>query len=341
MCLYPKLIKNRKYLPNKKNGGLVPPVLDKRVLLVPVGCGKCIECMKKKSNQWKVRLQEEIKTNKGIMVTLTFSNESLKKLYKETKLNGYNRDNEICKIAVRRFLERHRKEHKKSIRHFLMTEIGGGRYEHIHIHGLLFNTTKEIIEKHWKYGFIHFGDYVNEKTINYIVKYISKVDEKHKYYTPIVLASKGIGSNYLNSFNATQNKILKKDKYKLNDGKEIGLPIYYRNKLFDDDTKEKKWLELLDKNERYVLGKKINIKYNENEYYSLLEIARNINKELGFGDDIKNWDLKIYENQRRNILYKERLFEKKDNNNKNKNKIEPVDDLKNDIKPNFNIDDAF
>ena len=32
MCLYPTLIKNPKYKPNKKNGGQVPPVLDKRVL---------------------------------------------------------------------------------------------------------------------------------------------------------------------------------------------------------------------------------------------------------------------------------------------------------------------
>ena len=39
MCLYPKLIKNRKYIANKKNGGNIPPVSDSRVLMVPVGCG--------------------------------------------------------------------------------------------------------------------------------------------------------------------------------------------------------------------------------------------------------------------------------------------------------------
>ena len=77
MCLYPKLIKNRKYIANKKNGGVIPAVSDKRVLLVPVGCGKCMECMKKKSREWTVRLSEELRENKkALMVTLTFSTES-------------------------------------------------------------------------------------------------------------------------------------------------------------------------------------------------------------------------------------------------------------------------
>ena len=49
MCLYPKLIRNPKYKSTKKNGGVVPPLVDKRVGLIPVGCGKCMECRKKKA----------------------------------------------------------------------------------------------------------------------------------------------------------------------------------------------------------------------------------------------------------------------------------------------------
>ena len=60
MCLYPKLIANPKYKANKKNGGNVPPIFDKRVLTIPIGCGKCIECKKKKAREWQVRLSEEI-----------------------------------------------------------------------------------------------------------------------------------------------------------------------------------------------------------------------------------------------------------------------------------------
>ena len=71
MCLYPKLIKNKKYTKTKKNGGIIPPISDERTLYVPIGCGKCIECMKQKKRNWQVRLLEEIKTDRtGKFVTL-------------------------------------------------------------------------------------------------------------------------------------------------------------------------------------------------------------------------------------------------------------------------------
>ena len=40
MCLFPKLIKNRKYITNKKNGGVIPAIIDNRTMMVPVGCVK-------------------------------------------------------------------------------------------------------------------------------------------------------------------------------------------------------------------------------------------------------------------------------------------------------------
>ena len=86
MCLNPSYIKNRKYLPNKKNGGVVPPVSDNRVLIVPVGCGVCIECKKQESRSWQIRLKEDIKRYKNpVFVTLTFSEQSLKKMQEIVK----------------------------------------------------------------------------------------------------------------------------------------------------------------------------------------------------------------------------------------------------------------
>ena len=143
MCLYPRIIKNRKYTKTKKNGGIIPPlpkiknaqgkmVDDLRVLMIPKACGKCMECMKMKSREWSVRLQEEIReNNNAIFVTLTFSNERIrqiafgedlegKKITEPIKLKGYERDNEIATIGVRRFLERWRKKYSKSIRHWLI-----------------------------------------------------------------------------------------------------------------------------------------------------------------------------------------------------------------------------
>ena len=86
--------------------------------MVPVGCGKCIECKKQKSREWSIRLQEEIRHLKnGKFVTLTFSEESLVELGEDKKnntLNGYNLDNGIATLAVRRFLERWRKNIRKA-----------------------------------------------------------------------------------------------------------------------------------------------------------------------------------------------------------------------------------
>ena len=159
MCLYPKIIMNPKYKENKKNGGIIPPIFDRRVLYLPIGCGGCIECTKKKSIEWKVRLYEDVKYNtNGKFITLTFSNESYTKLYKEIKreneLNGYTLDNAIATLAVRRFLERWRKKYKVSVRHWLITELGHNGSENIHLHGIIWTDDVQEIENIWKYGWV-------------------------------------------------------------------------------------------------------------------------------------------------------------------------------------------
>ena len=126
MCLYPKLILNRKYLPNKKNGGKPPRIQDNRTKYVPVGCGKCMECRKQRARNWRVRLMEEIRhDNRGQFATMTFSDESLIALEHEIKqeqnIDGYELENEIATLAVRRFLERWRKQYGKSLKHWLVS----------------------------------------------------------------------------------------------------------------------------------------------------------------------------------------------------------------------------
>ena len=92
MCLYPQLIRNKKYTPNKKNGGYVNyeqfirGEKDTRVLAVPVGCGRCMECRKQTAREWQVRLLEDVRHNKnGKFITLTFSDKSITELRKEAE----------------------------------------------------------------------------------------------------------------------------------------------------------------------------------------------------------------------------------------------------------------
>ena len=84
MCLYPQLISNPKYRANKKNGYNPPTVTDERVKYVPIGCQQCIECRKQKARSWQTRLLEDIKDHtNGKFITLTFSNEKIKKLLEQ------------------------------------------------------------------------------------------------------------------------------------------------------------------------------------------------------------------------------------------------------------------
>lgn len=164
MCLYPKLIKNRRYIANKSNGGIIPSLPldkygnpDKRVLAVPIGCNKCIECRKKKARDWQVRLSEEVRNREdGVFVTLTLSDKSIRKLSSliDQKLKGYDRDYAIGTLAVRRFLERWRKRYGKSVRHWLVTELGHKGTENLHLHGFIFTMNYHMIEEIWKYGYV-------------------------------------------------------------------------------------------------------------------------------------------------------------------------------------------
>ncbi len=301
MCLYPKLIKNKKYLPNKKNGGNVPIPKDDRVLYVPVGCGRCFECRRQKRREWQVRLTEDIKLNKNaIFVTLSFSEQSLDSLEKVIRWDNsyYIRCNEIARLAVRRFLERWRKKYKKSVRHWLITELGQNNTERLHIHGLLWtDESKNVIEDFWKYGNIWIGDYVNERTINYIVKYLSKSDGVHKNYVPKMFVSKGIGSSYIESVNAKRNVFNDKETvetYVNRKGFKFGLPVYYRNKLYDEYERERLWLQKLDEEVRFVDGVKIDISDGDEEYVEVRKEARAKNLRLGYGTDESGRDEKEY-----------------------------------------------
>lgn len=301
MCLYPKLIINKKYTSTQKNKGIIPKCDDERKRLVPVGCGVCIECMKKRKIAWQVRLTEEIKHDKSAkFITLTFSEDNLEKLIKEAESeDAYI----IAKIATRRFLERWRKKYKKSVKHWIISELGHEGTERLHMHGLLFTEkTEEEIEDRWGYGRIHIGEYVNERTINYITKYIVKLDKDREGYRPVIMTSPGMGRGYLKTGDAEKNKFRGNDTreyYRLDSGKKVGLPMYYRNAIYTEEERGNLWTQILDKNERYVMGEKIDVsdEKGEAEYYKSLEYYREKNRKLGYGSD--TWVKENYKARRK------------------------------------------
>ena len=303
MCLYNSLVKNPKYKPNKKNGGQAPPVWDTRVLSVPIGCGDCMECRKKKANEWRTRLSEEVRSNpkRAYFITLTFDDKNLEKLKRleadQDVVDKNINENSLCYIAIRLWTERIRKFTKKGLRYWLITEKGQCFTHRIHMHGIVWADEREyelMLEK-WDFGIKNVGYAVNERAINYLVKYMLKPDLINKDFRSRIFCSHGIGASYVKRTDAKRNKFTWKtgktiESYRLKNGLETALPIYYRNKIYTEDEREILWIEKLEKNERFVDGVRVDVSTDEGMklYEELVDEAREINKKLGF--KIRNLD---------------------------------------------------
>lgn len=332
MCLYPIRLANKKYTATKKNGGVVPtpPVIgkdeygydiyDERVLHVQVPCGQCIECRKQKARNWQVRLQEEIKNWKyKYFVTLTFAPEELRKLLKEENIDI--ECNAIAGIAVRRCLERYRKQHKKSLQHWLITELGHQNTERIHMHGILmtdnelqFEPSKEkdfYFWKYWKYGMVYVGQYCNSKTVNYIVKYVHKLDEDHKGFVGQVFCSPGIGRSYMEKPGRKQLHRYRPghtiDFYRLNNGSKVKFPTYYKNKALNEEERELKWRDFMDENKIAILGEEYRTKNLDGVTEdNIVSKAQEYNKAMGYGDNSHEWKKRTYNITKRMLQHQER-----------------------------------
>ena len=95
--------------------------------------------------------------------------------------------------------------------------------------------------------------------------------------------------------------------YKYRNGKTSDLPIYYRNKIYSEEEREKLWAQMLDKGERWVLGQKISIKDGLEQYQKALKKGQAKNKRLGYGNNDKDWDKIKYENTVRKINFEKRI----------------------------------
>ena len=277
----------------------MPEAPNQHVLAIPAACGKCSECRKQKANEWRVRLNEELRKNPtDKFVTLTFSDEALEK-FEETEAN------EVASRAVELFRKRWCKKYKEGVKHWLIVELGHKAKhpwerstERVHLHGILWtNKTKEEIEKTWSYGWIDLGEYVNEKTINYIVKYVTKIDPTHPGFMGKIFTSKGIGAGYEKRIDAKRNEF-KEDKtderYKTPSGLIMAMPIYYRNKLYTEEEREKLWCYKIDKEIIYKgkVAYDISTRKGQKSLYKAEEYMRKMDERDGYPK--QPWRKEIY-----------------------------------------------
>lgn len=287
-CVYVRTGKNAKYTATKKNGGVVPKPKDERLKAIPIKCGTCIECRREKARNWQIRLEAELQNDRNVrFMTMTFSDEFI---------NLFDKDEiENAKECVKRFLDRWKHKYGKAPKHWLITEKGQKGSERIHLHGFLWtDKSAEEIEKIWQYGWIDTGQYVNESSIAYCVKYVFKYDEKHPGFNPKIFTSKGIGKGLIEK--------LKRQKYNrlgeleatvtLSDGSKIPMPEFLKRAVFTDEEREEMRIDQLNKGELFIQGVKYNVKEEDgrNQYMEALDRRRNDLAKMGFGKKKKNED---------------------------------------------------
>lgn len=247
-------------------------------------CGKCVNCLQNKRQQWVFRLLNELKVSESCyFVTLTYDDFHLPR----DEL-GYP---QLCKRDVQLFLKRLRKAFPEcKIRYFLCGEYGSHTYRP-HYHAIMFNlpldnTPHRIkltqkIEKIWQNGHVDIGDTVGGAAINYCAKYImTKHKVSPKYFPPFILTSRrpGLGANYVQN---TSIKNYHRNDYQAlasTDGCNVNLPRFYATKIFNRDELKERFIT----NKGYRRYKELEERCQELREFDYMSeeviVQRNINR---------------------------------------------------------------
>lgn len=229
---------------------------------IPVPCGKCPACYKRRVSQWSFRLmQEEKHSTSAYFITLTYDTKHV-----PITDNGFMA---ISKRDVQLFLKRLRKAHTAADQHqrlvYYVCGEYGGRTMRPHYHMLLFNADLTVMltrsnirlleltgfdgknhipTNQWQLGSTTYGR-VTAASVGYSLKYMSKlgvipIHKNDDRQPEFALMSKGIGDVYLTK---AMVKWHLSDKYTrmyctTSDGKKICMPRYYKNKIYSEEMRK-------------------------------------------------------------------------------------------------------
>lgn len=238
---------------------------------IEVPCGKCIGCRLERSRQWAIRCIHEASLHEdNCFITLTYNDENLPE------------DGSVNVEHFQKFMKRLRKHFQdKKIRFFHCGEYGD-QNERPHYHAILFNVdfddkklykndnntrtyTSETLERLWPFGFCIIGG-VTFESAAYVARYITKkitgpdADDHYQGRKPeyITMSRRpGIASGW---FEKWKNDVYPHD-YVVVNGKKIGVPKFYDNKL------EEEVLAELKKKRKYQSYKS----HENNTYHRLYE----------------------------------------------------------------------
>lgn len=240
-----------------------------------VPCNKCPDCRKRRISGWSFRLMQQDKiSSTSYFITLTYDTDAV-----HITQSGFMG---LVKRDMQLFFKKLRKAHEgwsdnlRPIKYYAVGEYGGKSYRP-HYHVILFGAALELMVskndllalkafnfdgkhpvkcKQWDKGHITVGQ-VTGASVGYTMKYISKrkripMHRNDDRLPEFSLMSKGLGVNYLTDaiFEWHHADLENRMYLTLEDGRKVGMPRYYKEKLYDTVEKmkiarvsEKKMLE--------------------------------------------------------------------------------------------------
>lgn len=251
---------------------------------LPVPCGRCLHCIKRRTNAWVFRLMQEDKVSEfSHFVTLTYDTDhvpitkngfmTLVKTVKHINTKG-NLVDIPHELSFQSFMKRLRKYESRKLRYYAVGEYGGTTARP-HYHAIIFNVENpDNYLRAWmrdgkSIGTIHVGD-VSGDSIGYTAGYIQKgkivpAHSRDDRLQEFSLMSKGLGKNYLSDEVKTYHKSNYKNNFlTLEGGVKIPMPKYYRDKIFNDDEKEKIRRHIAEEMERVEQEKIVEFERKKN-----------------------------------------------------------------------------
>lgn len=230
---------------------------------IPVPCGKCESCAKRRASGWSFRiLKEAEQLGSAFFVTLTYDNDHNPMQY-ENPDGTFTKTQQptVDKCHLQRFIKRVRKQNSaKTIKYYAVSEYGtqskrphyhiiflgldiisflGPEYWQLFIEGKCQLDGKNPIKlPTWRKGHVTIGK-CTPASVAYTLKYISKGRQIPQYQgdkrqPEKSFMSKGIGKGYLTPEMVKIHTNDPERQYAVtHDSRKIALPRYLKDRLYD------------------------------------------------------------------------------------------------------------
>lgn len=201
-------------------------------------CGKCGNCLQKRSLEWMFRLEQESKIwDTCSFATLTYDEENL-------PANG------VDKHEIQCFLKRLRKE--VDFKYYATSEYGPNSTHRPHYHILFYHNLDagvffDHVERCWSKGKITCDEVCHERIMYCANYHITKTYNPEKKNPSFVLMSKGLGKNFLTDDRLDFFQNTGRMYVTHYDGYRLPMPRYFKKKMIYDPEKVLEMRKIIEK----------------------------------------------------------------------------------------------